>query len=152
MSACPYPGREAKTKMNIKVENLEGIQRTIRSKVDQLKPVFKKALEVEKERIQSRTQSGLDVDGNTFDYYRPFTVKNRRKNKKQVNHVDLTFSGDMFRAFKARFSETEWTITGVLSFGDESWKVLKNEGYGRNFFGLSNEQVEIIKNKLRNAK
>jgi len=138
--------------MNIKVENLEGIQRSIEARLQQMKPAFKEALDVEKERIKARTQSGLDVDGNTFKYYRPFTVKNRRKNKKQVNHVDLTFSGDMFRAFKALYSEDQWKITGVLTFGNESDKVLSNESYGRNFFGLSNEQVEIIKNKLRNAK
>jgi hypothetical protein len=138
--------------VKITITNLEAIQRALQAKFQQLKPEFKEALEVERERIKTRTQSGVDVDGNTFKYYQPYTVRNRRKNRKQVNHVDLTFNGDMFRALKARFSETEWTITGVLSFGDESWKVLKNENYGRNFFGLSNEQVEIIKNKLRNAK
>lgn len=138
--------------MKITITNLEAIQRVLQAKFQQLKPAFREALDVERDRIRTRTQSGVDVQGKTFKYYAAYTVKNRRNNDKQVDHVDLTFNGDMFKALKARFSETEWTITGVLSFGDESWKVLKNENYGRNFFGLSNEQVEIIKNKLRNAK
>lgn len=138
--------------MNIKFENLQAIERAVKDRTEKMMPVFKDALGVEKERIVARTQSGLDLDGKKFIPYRPYTVKNRRKFKKQVAYVDLTFDGDMFRAFKVLFSEGESSVTGTLTFGAESWKVLKNEAYDRKFFGLSNEQIEIIKSKLRNAR
>lgn len=137
--------------MTLKIENLGVIERAVKQRMEKLKPVFKEALGVEKERIKTRTQSGLDVDGDKFIAYRPYTVKNRRRFRKQVAHVDLTFDGDMFRAFKVLFSESESSTTGTLTFGTESWKVLSNEAYDRKFFGLSNEQIEIIKNKLRNV-
>lgn len=138
--------------MTIKVENIGVIERAVKERLGKLRPAFKQAVGLERERIKTRTQSGLDVNGNPFRYYVPRTVIARQAEKKQVAHVDLTFHGDMFRALKANFSETEWTVKGVITFGSQSWKVLKNESYARKFFGLSNEQVEIIKTKLRNAK
>lgn len=138
--------------MGIKVENLQAIERAVTARLEKLRPEFITAVGVEKERIQSRTQSGVDVDGKTFRYYQPLTIKNRQAKGKQVRHVDLTFDGDMFRAFRILITQTQSAITALLTFGAESWKVRKNEAYGRKFFGLSKEQIEIIKTKLRNAK
>lgn len=139
--------------MMIKVENLQVIERAVKQRVGKMATEFESAVTVEKNRIQERTQSGLDVNGANFRPYMPYTIENRRRFNKQTAKVDLTFNGDMFKAFKVLFTKAESTVTGVLTFGVESWKVRKNQDlYGRRFFGFSNEQIEIIKNKLRNVK
>lgn len=136
--------------MGLSISGLENIKKVVTERLNKMKPAFEEALEVEKERIQERTQSGYDVKGAQFRSYRPLTVKKRRAANKQVAHVDLTFEGDMFNAFKISFAQNSTAITGTMSFGKESWKVIKNQDvYGRQFFGLSKEQLEIIKSKIR---
>jgi hypothetical protein len=137
--------------MGIQIKNLAKVSLIIGERLQKVGTAFSGALKVEKDRIISRTQSGVDVSGKNFKYYRPFTVKNRRKNRKQVDHVDLTFNGDMLNALKVTFSFDGTRIIGTMSFdgGEQSQKAIENEMLGRNFFGLSNEQIEIIKNKLR---
>lgn len=135
--------------MGITISGVGAIEKAVRARLTRMTPVFKEAVETEKERIISRTQSGVDVFGKRFIPYRPRWKKVRRSYGLQVDRVDLTFSGDMFRALKVSFSRDTRTITGTLSFGSESKKAIENELLGRGFFGLSDEQIEIIKNKLR---
>ena len=135
--------------MGITISGVGAIEKAVRARLTRMTPVFKEAVETEKERIITRTQSGVDVFGKRFIPYRPRWKKVRRSYGLQVERVDLTFSGDMFRALKVSFSRDTRTITGTLSFGSESKKAIENELLGRGFFGLSDEQIEIIKNKLR---
>lgn len=142
--------------MGLKVENLQVIEQAVKEHLNKLKPVFKEALKVENERIKTRTQMGLNADGAPFanNKYSKKWAKRREAAHLQTNHVDLTFSGGMFRAMKASFTSDETSTTGVISFvdKDEAKKAIEHEMYGRYFFGLTNEQIEIIKNKLRNVK
>lgn len=139
--------------MTLKIENLGVIERAVKQRMEKLKPVFKEALGVEKERIKTRTQSGQSVDGKPFSKYSRKWAKVRKQAGLQTAYVDLTYSGDMFKAMKASFTADEASITGVISFDgkDEAKKAIENEMLGRSFFGLTDEQIEIIKNKLRNV-
>lgn len=137
---------------SVEIINLEAVGRSVDERLKKLRPAFKEAFDQEKNRIQARTQSGKDVNNRTFKKYSEKRRKQREEAGKQVKYVDLTFTGDMFNAFQSTFAENETSITGTMSFGNETWKVIKNEGYGRKFFGLSKEQVNIIIDKVRNAK
>jgi hypothetical protein len=142
--------------MTIKVENLQAIERAVKQRIQNMTPVFQDALKLENERIKTRTQSGLNGDGQPFanNKYSKKWAKRRENKGLQTNYVDLTFSGAMFNAMKVSFGSTETTTTGVISFTGkkEAKKAIENEMYGRYFFNLTEEQIEIIKNKLRNVK
>jgi hypothetical protein len=135
--------------MGITISGVGAIEKAVRARLTRMTPVFKEAVETEKERIISRTQSGVDINGGWFKPYSARWEKVRASYQLRVDRVDLTFSGDMFRALKVSFSRDTRTITATLSFGDESRKAIENEAMGRPFFGFSDEQVRIIKNKLR---
>jgi hypothetical protein len=137
--------------MDLKISNLDVINIAVGKRIGKLVPVFKQAVGVEKDRIQSRTQQGIGFDGKKFSKYSAKWKKARQAAGLQTAHVDLTYTGDMFRAFKLSFLKGEASITGVMSFGSESYKVEENEALGRGFFGLTDEQIEIIKTKLRQA-
>jgi hypothetical protein len=140
--------------MAIKIENLGAIERAVGRRVERLKPAFTDAVSVEKERIKTRTQSGLDVSGKTFPRYSKKWAKVRKAEGLQTSYVDLTFSGDMFEALRVAFKSNATSITGVIAFAGskQAEKAMENEMLGRSFFGLSKEQIEIIKTKIRNAK
>ena len=142
--------------MTIKVENLQAIERAVKQRLQNMKPVFQDALKVENERIKTRTQSGLNGDGQPFanNKYSKKWAKRRESKGLQTNYVDLTFSGAMFKAMKVSFDSNETSTTGVISFTgkSEAKKAIEHEMYGRYFFNLTDEQIEIIKNKLRNVK
>lgn len=140
--------------MGIKVENLAAIERVVKERMEKMKPAFKEAVGVEKDRIRTRTQSGQSVDGKPFSKYSRKWARVRKQAGLQTAYVDLTYTGDMFKAMKASFTSDETSTTGVISFAgrDEAKKAMENEMLGRYFFGLTNEQIEIIKTKIRNAK
>lgn len=140
----------------IKIENLQAIERAVKERTKKLKPAFQEALRLENERIKTRTQSGLNGDGQPFanNKYSKKWAKRREGKGLQTSYVDLTFSGAMFKAMKVSFNSNDTTTTGVISFigKSEAKKAIEHEMYGRYFFNLTDEQIEIIKNKLRNVK
>lgn len=149
MPARTYPRRWID--MGIQIKNLAAIDLAVQKRFDKLTPVFSNALEIEKGRIISRTQSGVDIYGKKFKKYSSQRANERKKAGLQTRVVDLTATGAMFRALKVQFSRDGNKLTGILSFGggSESDKAAENEYLGRSFFGLSEEQIEIIKNRLR---
>lgn len=91
--------------------------------------------------IKQRTQKGKDVDGGGFVPYTNMTEKLRKEAGKQINHVDLTFSGGMFAALKHSTSGNKTTI--FFGSSAENAKAYDHQ-YGnpserlpqRKFFGL----------------
>jgi hypothetical protein len=142
--------------MMIKVENLQVIEQAVKQRLQNMKPVFREALKVENERIKTRTQQGLSADGAPFlnNKYSKKWAKKREAQGLQTGYVDLTFSGGMFRSMRASFTSNETSTTGTISFASnkEAKKAIEHEMNGRYFFNLTDEQIEIIKNKLRNVK
>lgn len=135
--------------MNITISNLKVIDAAVNKRLKAMEPVFKQALSVEKNRIQERTQRGLGANLRKFKPYSDEWAEVRESRGLQTNYVDLTFTGDMFNAFKISFSKKTNALRGVLNFGSEGWKVRRNERLGRQFFRLRGSQIETIKNKLR---
>ncbi len=153
--------------MSIKVSNLEVIQRLVGARVNTMGKVFKKSIEVEKDNIITRTHQGIDMNGEGFE---PYSPKNPGKNWKahrekfnyQTAYVDLKFSEDMFKAFRAVVEKSGFKFLATIFFDDRK-QAQKAKGHHtgqlgrvefkpRKFFGLSVPQRETIISKLRNVK
>jgi hypothetical protein len=135
--------------MNITISNLKVIDTAVNKRLKAMEPVFKESLTTEKNRIQERTQRGLGANLRKFKGYSESWAAVRKSKGLPTSYVDLTFTGDMFNAFKVSFSKGANAFRGVLNFGSEGWKVAKNERLGREFFQLRPSQIETIKTKLR---
>jgi hypothetical protein len=157
--------------VGIEVKNAEVILRLVKEKLEKAKARLKGALEDEATRIVLRTRSGLDVDGKPFarysDSYNQFKAKfrsgfitrtgKRGKNARQLigkfsatpQQVDLTLSGQMLNAIQTKVETTPEGATGTIFFNstEEAVKAQGNQKK-RQFFGLSDEQVQRIKAKL----
>jgi hypothetical protein len=153
--------------MSIKVSNLEVIQRLVGARVNAMGKVFKKSIEVEKDNIIKRTHRGVDMNGEAFEAYSPknpgknWKAHRERKNR-QTAYVDLKFSEDMFKAFKAVVERSGFKFLATIFFDDRK-QAQKAKGHHtgrlgpttfepRKFFGLSQSQREAIISKIRNAK
>ena len=141
--------------MKITITNTEAVERAVKERMDKVPQAFSGALEVEKERIKARTQSGNNVNGSQMTPgYSSSWRRVRLKNNLQTRYVDLTFTGDMFKALRTAFTKTGSVITGTIFFQSKSdqEKAHWNQAEpGRRFMGLSKEQIEIIKSKIRNV-
>lgn len=153
--------------MSIKISNLEIIEQKVLKRLEPMGKAFRSAVETEKEGIRKRTQQGLDVDGRQFE---PYSKKHPGKNWKSVREktgfqtafVDLTYSKDMFNAFKAVIKRDGFKFLATIFF-DDAKQAQKAKGHhtgqlgnvkfkARKFFGLSQTQRETIVSKIRNAK
>lgn len=114
---------------------------------------FEQAISDEATRIVVRTQRGLDVDGNPFPEYSKQYAKVRRNAGRRTSPVDLTFTGQMLNSIQTRVTRALGKITGEIFFSSasEAAKARGNQKL-RSFFGLSDEQVERIKDKMQKAK
>lgn len=153
--------------MSIKISNLEIIEQKVLKRLEPIGGAFKRAIEAEKEGIRKRTQQGLDVEGRPFTPYSPkHPGKNwkavREKTGFQTAFVDLTYSKDMFNAFKAVVKRDGFKFLATIFF-DDAKQAQKAKGHhtgqlgnvkfkARKFFGLSQSQQETIVSKIRNAK
>jgi hypothetical protein len=152
--------------MSIKVSNVEIIERLIKDRVNTMGKVFKKSVETERDNIITRTHRGIDMDGRPFRKYSREHEWNwadtRRINNKQTAYVDLKFSEDMFKAFKAVVERSGFKFLATIFFDDRK-QAQKAKGHHtgqlglttyepRRFFGLSQSQREAIISKIRNAK
>lgn len=155
--------------MTIKIENLQAIERAVAARLEKMEPEFKRAVEAEKETIITRSKSGIDVTGKNFKAYSD-NEKWKGKNWKDVRnaegfqtaYVDLTYSGDMFKAMKVIFKKEGFKFLATIFFdnlkqsqkakGHQTGQLGRNKYEPRRFFGLSNSQRESIVSKLRNVK
>lgn len=156
--------------MSIKISNLEIIEQKVLKRLEPMGKAFRSAVEAEKEGIRKRTQQGLDVDGRQFEEYSPNQrtgrnwkdVRRTSEPPRQTAFVDLTYSKDMFNAFKAVIKRDGFKFLATIFF-DDAKQAQKAKGHhtgqlgnvkfkARKFFGLSQTQRETIVSKIRNAK
>ncbi len=153
--------------MKIEISNLAVIQKKVLKRLEPLGKAFQKAIDVEKEGIKKRTQQGVDVDGTSFA---PYSTKHpgsnwrgvREKAGLQTAFVDLTYSGDMFKALKTVFKRDGFKFLATIFFNDakeaekakrhQTGQLTSGKFKARKFFGLSQTQRETIVSKIRNAK
>ncbi len=135
--------------MGIEIKNGEVILGKVRAKLDNIEQRFQDALADEAARIDIRTRSGKDVDGNTFEPYSPQYAKFKAKRGRRVDPPDLTFTGRMLAAITTSVKRAAGQLIGIIEFSSalEGAKARKNMER-RRFFGLSDEQVARLKAKL----
>lgn len=155
--------------MKVTISNTEAFQKAVEQRLKAIEPVFKQAVETEKQRIVARTQQGQDMDGSKFrgystegKVYNWRDVRMAAKPPRQVNHVDLTFDGDMFRALKVVFRRDGFKFLATIFFnerkqarkatGHHTGKLGRVDFTPRKFFSLSSTQRETIASKIRDAK
>lgn len=153
--------------MRIEISNLGIIERKVKARMEPMWKAFQKAVETEKEVIRSRTQQGVDVNGETFE---PYSPKNpgrnwaavRKRKGFQTSRVDLSFSGDMFKALKVSFRRDGFKFLATVFFNERK-QSQKAKGHHtgqlgptkfepRKFFGFSKAQQDKIISKIRDAK
>ena len=157
--------------MGLEIKNADVIVRLVNEKLEKAKAKLGVAVSDEATRIVRRTRAGLDVDGKQFAPYTPpynrFKGKNRSgivtrtgkagKNARQVKGdfsvtpqpVDLTLSGNMLAAIQTKVEDTSTGATATIFFNSaqEALKARGNQNK-RQFFGLSDEQVQRIKHAI----
>lgn len=133
---------------------------------------FEQLLQGAGREIVKRTQSGQDFQGSAFEAYTPEYQNwkngltpsgNARRRKKgrllpkgkagkpgRGDTVNLTLSGDMLGGVDSQVTREGFTMVGRIQFKtpDQSRKAVWNSKK-RDFFKLSNAQIESIKNKLK---
>lgn len=153
--------------MSIEIINLGVIEQKVKQRIGSMEKAFQKAVQSEKEVISTRTQEGLDVNRETFV---PYSSKNpgrdwkdvRKKKNLQTSHVDLKFSGAMFKAMTVSFKRDGSKFLATIFFNERK-QSQKAKGHNsgqlgpttfapRKFFGLSQTQREAIISKIRDAK
>lgn len=139
--------------MGITIKNQDVLIRLSKERLDKIEHEFEQVLADEATRMVLRTRQGKDVDGNSFAPYTPQYAKFRAKRGRRSTPVDLTFAGNMLAAITTKFERTRDKIVGRIFFNSarEATKARGNQEK-RPFFGLSDEQVKRVIEKLKGVK
>ena len=138
--------------------NLKGLSWQMRN---QIRKVLQRELPKAARGIVERTQSGRDIDGNSFTGYSDGYAKAKRRALGSSSPVDLTSSGAMLGSIRAK---TSGGLTGPveasIEISDEKaeWhqKGVSNRRRGgtlpaRPFFGLDKTQIANIVRAISDA-
>lgn len=109
-----------------------------------------RALEESAREIVQRTSGGKDVSGGSFAPYSPKYAAYKQKRGRRTS-VDLTFTGAMLRSIQTKIQRLSDGLLGTIYFVSpgEATKARANMER-RKFFGLSQQQIAALKDKLRN--
>jgi phage gpG-like protein len=112
------------------------------------------AMNEEVERLVQRTQSGIDVDGRSFESYAPYTPKylKFKTSKGRKGNIDLTFKDRMLNNITSKVERMASGLRGTIFFSDprEGAKAQGNQRK-RPFFGLSKDAVKRIMDRMQKA-
>lgn len=135
--------------VQVSVRNADVIIRLTKERIAKIAQRFEQVLADEAARIVLRTESGQDVNGSPFVDYTPAYARRKAKKGRQVAHPDLTDTGAMLGSIQTRVEPTTNGYRGTIFFGSarEAAKASGNMKT-RRFFGLSEEQVTRIKDRL----
>lgn len=127
------------------------LKKIAEEKIERTQKELERELESAAREIVSRTRSGHDVDGSTFEPYTAQYRKRKTKSGRSAN-VDLTYSGRMLAAITSKVERVGNDLLGTLFFNNpqDAAKARGNLNK-RKFFGLSKEQIERLIQKMRNA-
>lgn len=139
--------------MAIEISNLDIIIRKVKERADKYKPVLAAATKVEEGRVKQRTQQGIGLNASFLGYSESW-AKVRQENNKQTSFVDLTFTGDMFGSLNTKVTSVGENVTvATVAFNGALNNIKASaNNKSRPFFGFTNEQVQIILNKLKLTK
>lgn len=94
--------------------------------------------------IRKRTESGYDVNGKRFKPYNKEYLQYRREKGRSLK-PNLTFTGRMLGSIRAQGYKRGGRVT--LS-GEEGYKAWINEKMGREFFDISQPQINEIADRV----
>lgn len=139
--------------MGIEIKNAEILIKLPEERLKAIDQRFEQALADEATQIVLRTQRGVDADGNTFTPYSEAYAKKRGDSGRQVSPPNLMYTGNMLASIATKVTRTLETVLGTIFFNStrEALKARGNQEK-RRFFGLSEEQVKRLTDKLRGAK
>jgi hypothetical protein len=139
--------------MPIEIKNAEVLIKLPEERLKAIDQNFEQALSDEATQIVLRTRRGVDADGSPFAPYTEAYAKRRSDKGRRTSPVDLTFTGNMLNAITVKVVRTLETIVGTIFFNSTT-EALKARGNQekRRFFGLSEEQVKRLTDKLRGSK
>lgn len=139
--------------MPIEIKNAEVLIRLPEERLKAIDQRFEQVLADEATQIVLRTRRGVDVDGTPFASYTEAYAKKRGDSGRRTSPVDLTFTGNMLNSISTKIVRTLETVIGTIFFNSttEGLKARGNQEK-RRFFGLSEEQVKRITEKLRGSK
>lgn len=139
--------------MPIEVKNAEILIKLPEERLKAIDQRFEQVLSDEATQIELRTLRGVDVNGNTFAPYEPKYAKKRGDEGRRVSPPNLLVTGNMLNAITTKVVRTLETVLGTIFF-NSTQEALKARGnqQKRRFFGLSEEQVKRLTDKLRGAK
>jgi len=138
--------------MTIKITNNSRIVFRVGKILEKKQVAFEKAMIDEVAEIAIRTLSGTDVEGKPFEPYTPKYAEFRKKKGRTAGLPNLSFTGNMLAAMRARFEKRPGRLTGIIGFLDtkERKKALGNQEH-RNWFGLPRQRIDAIINKIKEA-
>lgn len=126
--------------------NLKGLSGEMRN---QIRRVLQRELPKAARGIVERTQSGRDVDGNSF---RPYTESYKRAKRKafgSASPVNLTATGEMLGSIRAK---TSGGLTGPVEASIEiTDRKAEFHQPDRPFFGLDKTQIANIVRAISDA-
>ena len=128
------------------------VEERVRAQLARIKDNFRSAVEEAKDGIRTRTQTGVDIESNTFRKYSKSWARKRQAAGKGIDRVDLTFSGAMFNSLSVRFEEQTYVLSATIFFKspEQAQKAKWNQvDHKRPFFGLSAEQRKLILAKVK---
>lgn len=137
--------------MPIKFSKKIDFKKTINEIQNNLKRGLEIAITDEVTEIITRTEQGKEVENRPFEPYVAAYKKYRIK-KGRRGTPDLTFTGNMLRSITSSVEVTTAKLIGRIFFS--SAKEAEKAGFNqqkRQFFGLSKEQLQRIKQRLKEA-
>lgn len=141
--------------MSVKVTRGPMVASLIGDILKRQKQALAEAISDAKTEIVARTSSGKDVTNKTFAKYTPQYADFKKSKGRKISPPDLTFTGEMLSSMRTAIytGDTDKNITqAVISFGDsKNGKKALGNMKKRNFFDLSEKQIEKIKKRIAGA-
>lgn len=137
---------------NVEFKNLIDFKKMGDEVVQRKSVAFGQAVQIETGEIVRRTQSGIDVNGSPFKAYSKEYAAYKKKKGRNAT-PDLTFSGKMLGSIKATVKATATKFFAEIKFSSAT-EAAKAKGNlkKRKFFGLSDEQIQRIRDAITNTK
>ena len=134
-------------------KNENVVIRLAEARIKAVEGEFERAIQDEATRMVLRTRSGTDVNGQAFAPYSKTYAKRREKAGRNTSPVDLTVTGKMLAAVQAKVEKLAGKVVGTI-FVNSAAEAVKAAGNQRTrpWFGLSDEQVNRLINRLRGAR
>lgn len=127
-------------------DNINEVMREVMEENESLQAL---AIKLNREQLSNQ---GVDSTGTKLGSYADRSAYLRSQAGLQTNFIDLNFSGD----FQDQFIIQDATGDSIFSINSENWKrnilverLGTRPGFGEDIFGLTKENLEVLKDAMR---